>query len=328
MTPLADALLGWFAAHQRTLPWRTERTPYRVWISEVMLQQTQVSTVVPYFERWLRRFPDVQTLAAASQDEVLKLWEGLGYYRRARLLHRCAQMISEQHGAQLPETYAELLKLPGIGTYTAAAIASLVFAEPVMAVDGNVKRVAARLLALPAPSETDVKTRLEPHLPHDQPGAFNEALIELGATVCSKKPACQVCPVQAYCQAYQRGTVSDFPAPKAKKAVPHVTRYASVYGKDDALWLSQRQDEGKTGALLRGLWGFLLTDSCPEGEKLEPVKHAYTHFKLTVYPVLIQQPPAGEGQLVGIDAIADLALSKVDHKILARVLGASQKPLS
>lgn len=327
MTPFAVALLTWFARSQRDLPWRVARTPYRVWISEVMLQQTQVATVVPYFERWLVRFPDVHTLAAASQDEVLKLWEGLGYYRRARLLHRCAQVISEQHGGQLPEAYADLLTLPGIGTYTAAAIASLAFAEPVIAVDGNVKRVAARLFELPAPSETDVKTKLEPHLPHDQPGAFNEAFIELGATVCGKKPACDICPVQPYCQAYQHGTVSDFPAPKAKKVVPHVTRYASVYSKDDAWWLSQRQDEGKTGALLRGLWGFPLLDTCSEGETLEPVKHAYTHFKLTVYPVLTEQPPAGEGQLVSMDAVANLALSKVDHKILARVLEASQRSL-
>lgn len=289
-----------------------------------MLQQTQVSTVIPYFERWLTRFPDVHALAAASQDEVLKLWEGLGYYRRARLLHRCAKVVDEQHGGRLPETYADLLNLPGIGTYTAAAIASLAFAEPVIAVDGNVKRVAARLFALPNPSEAEVKVTLEPHLPIDQPGAFNEAMIELGALVCGKKPTCEICPLRDYCQAYQQGTVTQFPAPKAKKTVPHFTRYASVYRRDNALWLSQRQDEGKTGGLLRGLWGFPLAETCPQGGTLEPVKHAYTHFKLTVHPVLVDAEPAGEGQLIDIDAIADLALSKVDHKILARVRQTSQ----
>jgi A/G-specific adenine glycosylase len=324
VTPFADALLAWFARSQRDLPWRNTRTPYRVWISEVMLQQTHVATVIPYFERWLARFPDIHTLAAASQDEVLKRWEGLGYYRRARLLHQCARVIDEQHGGQLPETYADLRNLPGIGTYTAAAIASFVFAEPVVAVDGNVKRVAARLFELPNPSEAEVKSKLEPHLPHDQPGAFNEAMIELGAVVCGKKPACNVCPLRNYCQAYQQETVAQFPAPKAKKTVPHFTRYASVYRRDNALWLSQRQDEGKTGGLLRGLWGFPLTEDCPVGETLEPVKHAYTHFKLTVHPVLVSTQPAGDGQLVDIDGISDLALSKVDHKILARVQQTSQ----
>jgi A/G-specific adenine glycosylase len=294
-----------------------------------MLQQTQVATVVPYFERWLTRFPDVDVLAAASQDEVLKLWEGLGYYRRARLLHRCARLISEQHGGQLPETYADLLELPGIGTYTAAAIASLAFAEPVIAVDGNVKRVTARLFTLANPSESDAKAQLEPHLPPDRPGAFNEALIELGAVVCGKKPTCDICPLQDHCQAYQHGSVQQFPAPKAKKAVPQLTRYASVYVDNNALWLSQRQDEGKTGGLLQGLWGFPLTESRPEGEQLEPVKHAYTHFKLIVYPVFVKQPPVEVevGQhvdMVDMDAIADLALSKLDHKILARLLEAGQ----
>ena len=289
-----------------------------------MLQQTQVTTVIPYFERWLARFPDIHTLAASSQDEVLKRWEGLGYYRRARLLHRCAGVIDEQYDGQLPENYADLLTLPGIGTYTAAAIASLAFAEPVIAVDGNVKRVAARLFALPNPSEAEVKAMLEPHLPHDQPGAFNEAMIELGAVVCGKKPACNVCPLRNHCQAYQQGRVAQFPAPKAKKTVPHLTRYASVYCSDNTLWLSQRQDEGKTGGLLRGLWGFPLTEVCPAGEVLEPVKHAYTHFKLTVHPVLVSTQPAGDGQLVDIDEISDLALSKVDHKILARVQETSQ----
>lgn len=292
-----------------------------------MLQQTQVTTVIPYFERWLARFPDVHTLAAASQDEVLKLWEGLGYYRRARLLHRCARVVDEQYDGQLPDNYADLLTLPGIGTYTAAAMASFAFAEPVIAVDGNVKRVSARLFELPNPSEIEVKGKLEPHLPHDQPGAFNEAMIELGAVVCGKKPACDLCPVNDYCQAYQQGKVAQFPAPKAKKAVPHLIRYASVYGKNNTLWLSQRQDEGKTGGLLRGLWGFPLTADCPAGKRLEPVKHAYTHFKLTVHPVLVATQPTSEGQLVDSDVIAELALSKVDHKILARVQEASQGSL-
>lgn len=316
---VTDALLEWFHQHKRNLPWRQNKTPYRVWVSEVMLQQTQVKTVVPYFERWMKRFPDVNALAEAPLDEVLKMWEGLGYYRRARLLHAGAKEVIETHGGRLPENYEGLLRLPGIGTYTAAAISSLVFDENVLAADGNVKRVAARLFALPGVvTEKVARDNLSPHLPRGRAGAFNEALMELGATLCTPKaPLCSSCPISKDCLAFQRGEVSSFPEPKKRRKVPHLKRYALVYQRGDSLYLRQRGES----EMLGGLWGFPLAQDAPAGERLEEVQHAYTHFKITVTPVLVDTEP-GDGEPVPLTSISELALSKLDHKILRTLTNA------
>ena len=316
VTHFAKTLLTWFAARRRTLPWREARTPYRVWISETMLQQTQVATVIPYFERWLRRFPTLAALAAAPLEDVLKTWEGLGYYRRARLLHAGAQRVMQVYGGALPGTYDELQKLPGIGPYTAAATASIAFGEAVLAVDGNVKRVASRLFCLPGePTLRAVQTKLAPHLPGTQAGAFNEALMELGATVCtSRTPRCSECPVSGDCSAFQAGRVGEFPHPKIRKQVPHYRRFALVYRREGRLWLRQRPEN----EMLGGLWGFVLSDSAPEGQQLGPVQHAYTHFKVTATPVLVAAPPE-VGTWVELNCLPSLAMSKLDYKILAKV---------
>jgi A/G-specific adenine glycosylase len=184
-----------------------------------MLQQTQVTTVIPYFERWLKKFPTVQTLASAPIDEVLKQWEGLGYYRRARNLHKAAQIITFEKKGGFPRSYEGWKELPGIGSYTAAAISSIVNGEKVLAVDGNVKRVAARLFMIKGEvTEKEAKKRLEPYLPQVNSGDFNEALMELGATICTpKNPKCLFCPVNTYCKAYQKGQVDKFPSLKLEK---------------------------------------------------------------------------------------------------------------
>lgn len=313
VSPLAADLLAWFGGAKRALPWREVCTPYRVLVSEVMLQQTQVATVVPFFRRWMARFPSLQALAAAPLDDVLKAWEGLGYYSRARRLQEAARAALDRHGG-LPESYAALLKLPGIGPYTAAAVASLAFGERALAVDGNVKRVAARLFCLPGEVTREaVRARLEPHLPDDAPGDFNEALMELGALVCTARaPQCPRCPVQAHCGAYQQGAVARFPAPKARKRVPHVRRYALVCARDGALWLRQRP----IGEMLGGLWGFPLTEEAPPGAQLGAVKHAYTHFRITATPVLVEAPPPGDGRFVRAAELRALPLAKLDHKVL------------
>ena len=310
---MTDALLEWFHQFKRDLPWRRERTPYRVWVSEVMLQQTQVKTVIPYFERWMERFPNVNTLAESPLDEVLKAWEGLGYYRRARLLHAGAQEVAEDYRGRLPDEYEALLRLPGIGTYTAAAISSLVFNGNVLAVDGNVKRVAARLFTLPGVvTEKAAKEPLLPYLPRGRAGAFNEALMELGATLCTpKSPLCSNCPVSKHCAAFQRGRVANFPQPKAKKNVPHLERYALLYRRGHSLYLRQRREN----EMLGGLWGFPLAENAPIGERLREVKHTYTHFKITVTPVLVEEKPE-DAEPVPLTSLAELALSKLDHKIL------------
>ena len=309
---MTDDLLTWFYEVKRDLPWRKERTPYRVWISEIMLQQTQVATVVPYFERWLERFPDLATLATAPLDDVLKLWEGLGYYRRARNLHRAAQVVFENRSS-FPETYEGWLELPGVGPYTAAAVSSIVDGERAVAVDGNVKRVAARLFRLDVPEEKEVRQLLTPYLPEENPGDFNEALMELGATVCTKAaPACLFCPVQEKCQAFAAGEVDKFPKPKKRLERPHYTRYALVDFKDGALWLRQRSEN----EMLNGLWGFVLTDEKPAGKSLPAVNHAYTHFSQTVTPVLAQVSEDVKGNFVSLTELDTLALSTLDRKIL------------
>ena len=319
MTRFAETLLAWFTAEQRTLPWRGARTPYRVWVSEMMLQQTQVKTVIPYFERWLTRFPTLAALAAAPLEDVLKAWEGLGYYRRARLFHAGAKRVVEDYGGELPKTYDELLKLPGIGPYTAAAVASTAFGEAVLAVDGNVKRVASRLFCLPGePTLRVVQTKLGPHLPRTQAGAFNEALMELGATVCTPRtPNCRACPVSGDCNAFQTGRVASFPEPKVRKKVPHHHRFALIYQRGGNLWLRKRTED----EMLGGLWGFVLSDETPAGQQLRAVQHAYTHFKVTATPVLVEAPP-DVGAWVALSGLGSLAMSKLDYKILAELKAA------
>ncbi len=306
-----EALLHWFGETGRDLPWRRDRNPYRVLVAEVMLQQTQVTTVVPYFESWLGRFPTLQTLAAAPLDDVLKAWEGLGYYRRARFLHEAARAVGRDYGGELPRRYDELLNLPGLGTYTAAAVASLAFGEDVLAVDGNVKRVASRLFTLSQPTEKAVKAKLLPHLPKGRAGAFNEALMELGALVCTPRaPRCDACPVSGSCEAFRAGRVAEFPPVKPKKKPPHIQRYALVKMEDGRLWLRQRGEN----EMLGGLWGFPLSEEPVEGKRLGSVTHAYTHFKITATPVLVSSP-LEDGAFVAVGHLPKLALSRLDHKI-------------
>ncbi len=204
---IQKALLDWFGRDQRDLPWRQTGDPYPIWVSEVMLQQTQVQTVIPYFRRWMKTFPTLQKLARSRQETVLKHWEGLGYYSRVRNLHRAAQQVVKKHQGRLPDTYEELIQLPGIGRYTAGALLSIAFDQPAPVLDGNVKRVLSRLFAISANGEAsahekwlwDTSAEL---VPAKRPGDFNQAMMELGATVClPKKPLCGVCQLQTQCEA-------------------------------------------------------------------------------------------------------------------------------
>lgn len=314
----SHALLVWFRDNQRALPWRSapagQRPVYPTWVSEVMLQQTQVSTVIPYFEKWMQRFPTLQAVARATQSDILKAWEGLGYYRRARLLHKAAQQVLNDHAGDIPENYQDLKHLAGLGEYTAAAIASLCFNEAVIAADANVKRVASRLFCLETLTAKHIAATLQPHQPAAQAGLFNEALIELGALICSAKmPQCQACPVQDFCQAYQTNKVEAYPIIKKRKAVPTLERYALIYRQDGAIWLEQRPDD----AMLGGLWGFPLSEVRPEGAALTKVKHAYSHFKIEVIPVQVEQKLTQKGAMIAMDRLEHYALSSLDHKILA-----------
>ena len=259
LSPICRPLLDWYAAARRRLPWRETPTPYRVWVSEIMLQQTRVQAVIPYYERFLSLFPDVKALAAAPQDQLLKAWEGLGYYSRARNLQRAAQLILEHFDGRLPERYEDWLALPGVGPYTAGAVCSIALGLPVPAVDGNVLRVFARLLALEedvaAPRVRQAMTRLAAAiLPADRPGEFNQALMELGATVClpGKTPRCGSCPLSDHCRALSDQNQALFPlkSPKKPRKIQPVTVLLLSY---QGRWaLTRRPDTG----LLAGLWAF------------------------------------------------------------------------
>ena len=321
-------LLGWFEVNRRDLPWRREpRDPYHVWISEVMLQQTQVRTVIGYFNRWIGRFPDIPTLAAASLDTVLKAWEGLGYYSRARNLHRAAGIVVGEHGGRLPRRAVELQKLPGIGPYTAAAIASLAFGEDVIAVDGNIRRVVSRLFAIKNElTRKDAECLLDPFYAPGEAGRVNEALMELGALCCTPgTPPCGKCPLRPVCEAYLQGNPGDFPVTKKKKSPPHVSRRGVLLLKENSLYLTRRPE----GGMLGGLWGIPLIEGevpgvPPVEAVLEDVSHAYTHFRITVTPCVVSDGGAKSyavegGQFIPLEEIPQLALSVLDHKILERL---------
>jgi A/G-specific adenine glycosylase len=303
---LQAALLRWFELDRRDMPWRQVRDPYAIWISEVMLQQTQVATARPYYERFRKRFPDVRALAEAPLGDVLKLWEGLGYYSRARNLHAAAGRVAAEYGGELPKSVAGLMELPGIGRYTAGAIASIAFGldEPVL--DGNVTRVLCRLFRIRAnPTRAAVRHRLwtlaRQIIPPGKAGLFNQALMDLGATVCApRSPSCGTCPVRARCEAYRHGEQERLPVKTKAKPLPHYDVVAGVIRRGGRILIDQRKAEG----LLGGLWEFPGgkregTESLEEAmvrevreelgirirvvSPLTTVKHTYSHFRITLH---------------------------------------------
>ncbi len=320
------ALLRWFRRHRRPMPWRDGPTPYAVWISEMMLQQTQVATVMPKFAHFVMRFPDVQALAVADEQAVLKAWEGLGYYARARNLHRAARKVVSEFGGQMPCTADGLRALPGIGAYASAAIASIVHGEAVPAVDGNVLRVIARFRGIaddimrPATRQA-IYDFLLPHIRRVNPSYFNQALMELGALVCRpRKPLCGVCPLAKACVARRTQRVDKLPVKSRAKAGPHHDIAMAVVHRRGRWLMARRPAQG----LLGGLWEF------PQGRRgagedhaaavmriareetglrvrvglpLPTVKHAFSHFRITVRPMACER--AG-GRLRRGHAIAEL----------------------
>jgi A/G-specific adenine glycosylase len=248
------ALLTFYDTAARPLPWRATRDPYAIWISEVMAQQTRVETIVPYYHRWLSRFPDVATLADAADDDVLKAWEGLGYYSRVRNLHAAARLLCEHHGSTVPASYEALRALPGVGDYTAGAVSSIAFGARRAAIDGNVRRVLARLLDHSAPSSALLGQVAGALVPAERPGDFNQALMELGATICTpRSPRCGRCPIAPQCAARAAGTQQHRPRPTAKKTIPTIDIAAAVVRDRAGRLLIQRRP---AHGLLAGLWAF------------------------------------------------------------------------
>ena len=370
-------LLRWYAQHARRLPWRVqgqnssspsplkgegENTqisdfsvpdPYRVWVSEIRLQQTRVETVIPYFERWMERFPSIASLAAASQQEVLAVWEGLGYYSRARSLHRAAQIVAADYAGQLPGDVHSLRKLPGIGRYTAGAIASIAFGLDQPALDGNIRRVLSRLFNVTEDAADDHRLweLAEQYLPPGQAGDYNQALMDLGATLCTPRaPDCLHCPLADYCQARALGVQEQRPLVKPRPAIPHYTVTAAVITypltqpsgrpQDEPLYLiAQRPAHG----LLGGLWEFpggkvqqgedlpacLRREICEElgaeievGEQQGVYRHAFTHFRITLHAfrcTLVRNEPrpieAADIHWVKPEEMEKYPMGKIDRQI-------------
>ncbi len=314
---ITKPLLAWYDSHARVLPWREEPTPYRVWVSEIMLQQTRVEAVKPYFTRFVEELPDVAHLAAVSDDRLMKLWEGLGYYSRARNLKKAAMMAMEEFGGYLPSDYDLLLKLPGIGPYTAGAIASIAFHEHVPAVDGNVLRVITRLTADDSnTSDSKVKRRIEQAvyeiLPKRPAGHMNQALMELGATIClpNGTPKCQTCPLSFLCEAHRQGNPLDYPQKNKKKERRIEEKTVLLLCCDGKIALRKRPDKG----LLAGLYEYPTLDGKltskmvenllrKEGEALPAVqkigsgKHIFTHVEWHMVGYRVELAQCSEGLL-------------------------------
>ncbi len=341
----SQLLLAWYAKNAREMPWRGIGDAYAVWVSEIMLQQTRVETVIPYFMRWMERFPTLCKLAQASEQEVLTAWEGLGYYSRARSLLKAARLVQEQMGGLIPANPKELLKLPGIGKYTAAAISSIAFGADEAVLDGNVKRVLARcfqyegLINTPE-GEKELWQLAESLLPEGKAGNYNQAVMDLGAMICTPNhPACEKCPLVDICLSCKTNLQDEYPRLKEKAPVPHISVVAAIISKESKVLIARRPSKG----LLGGLWEFP-GGKIESGESQEEAlareireelgveikvngifgkyKHAYTHFKVTLFAykcALNGQEPvaleASEIRWVHITQLGDFPMGKIDRAI-------------
>lgn len=343
MTALARRLLIWYRQNKRILPWRDHPDPYAVWISEIMLQQTRVDTVIPYFERWFAKFPTIKALADADKQEILNLWEGLGYYSRARNLHKAAKILVADYDAKLPEDSAALQKLPGIGRYTAAAISSMAFGQDAAALDGNIRRVYARIFNIADVLGTTNAEKIfwdlaEENIPSGEAGDYNQALMDLGALICtSRNPSCGECPVKELCQAKKLGIQDERPVRKEKKTLPQYLHAAALIVEEGKVLLAQRPEKG----LLGGMWEFPngRVNGDPAGElasvidkgyqlkvkvvdALGEVDHAYTHFKIKEVAfrcTLIRSSHKENLRWVALNKLDDYPMGKVDRMIAGKL---------
>ena len=348
MSRLSSRLLNWYHKNKRTLPWRVRNPdPYAVWVSEIMLQQTRVETVIPYFERWMQLFPTINDLARASEHDVLNAWEGLGYYSRARNLHKASKIVAEQHNGKLPRDLDVLRNLPGIGRYTLGAISSIAFSMDVPALDGNIKRVYSRLFDISEAVDSTVGEKIlwdlaETHLPKGQAGDYNQALMDLGAMIClPKNPRCLICPLMKMCKARIYSTQNQRPVMKPKRDVPHYIHAAAVIIEQvgnvrNRVLLAQRPSQG----LLAGMWEFpngrvngdpakelakalktgynLKVRATRNKEVLTTVQHAYSHFKVTVYAFQCElqfAPQNGNLRWILVKELDEYPMGKIDRQI-------------
>lgn len=334
-------LKNWFLAEKRDLPWRIDPTPYGVWISEMMLQQTQVAVVIPYFERWMLRFPNIQKLAEASVDDVIKVWEGLGYYSRARYIHQGAIYLLKNHGGELPESEVELSKIKGLGIYTVGAIRSFAFHQKTAAVDGNVIRVIARYFMIEddiAKTKTlaTIRDIANEILPDEEHWINNEALIELGATVCGRKPKCGECPLRGSCRSYAQGVTDKLPYKSTKTTITHLYRTVAIVICGDMILVRK----GKKGEIMSDLYEFPYFEATQEGilaqqmegnlqkqfsfaatwqRSLPEVAHSFTRYRVKLMPMQFScstNPCIENYQWLTLSQLKEFAFSSGHRRIL------------
>jgi A/G-specific adenine glycosylase len=345
---LGRQLLAWYKRHQRSLPWRETSDPYRIWISEIMLQQTQVDTVIPYYRRFFKTFPDVRKLAAAPLQDVLKAWENLGYYSRARNIHSASRIMVDKFGGRIPNTPEEIKTLPGIGQYSAGAILSIAYGQALPAVDGNVRRILSRVFAIrkpvDAPREQKILFDLAATLvPAKRPGDFNQALMDLGATICkAKNPNCSICPLASICRAWLTDLQNSLPVTRKAPAIPRRQAVAAVIRNPEGLLLVvQRPATGLLASLWKLPGGFVEDGENMESslrrsvkkelgifirvvKKLASVDHAYTHFRIKLHTyesILLKGEPKALGcqewRWATPSDLNKLPLSKIDRMVIA-----------
>jgi A/G-specific adenine glycosylase len=338
-------LLRWFRAHKRDLPWRANRDPYRVWVAEVMLQQTRIAAVMPYYERFLKSLPDVELLASAPISEVLKLWSGLGYYSRARNLHRAAREIVQHHGRRFPRTLDTALELPGVGTYIAAAVLSIAYDLPLSVLDGNVARVLARLRAVHGDLRKPRRWRelsitAQEWLACDSPGDWNQALMELGEVICTPQmPRCTICPVSKWCRAYKLGLTDKIPAPRVKRATVHLRIAAAILRDPHGRTILVKDPGAHDHVLFSRMWQFPAVEVTrhPPAElqahvratlgidslaltELPAVRHGVTFRNITLLPFLAhveQLPKLPRTRILTLENLSNVPISNATRKIAA-----------
>ncbi|NQV36937.1 MAG: A/G-specific adenine glycosylase [Candidatus Marinimicrobia bacterium] len=342
MKIISQQVLSWYYENKRDLPWRTTNDPYNIWLSEIMLQQTQVDTVIPYYNKWIEKFPTLRQVANSNLDDVLKMWEGLGYYSRGRNFHKSALIIENQHNGIIPLTYDEFKSLPGVGAYTANMVLSIVSKEPRIAMDGNIRRIGFRLLGLKRQTPYNIK-RLElwfnKGISKNRPGDFNQALMDLGSSICKAKMVrCDQCPISKICVAFASGSPLDYPCITKKKKTPHYTVATGLIWQEDSFYIQKRAENGHLG----GLWEFpggkiekneseidtvkrKIREECqfeinPE-KKIGTIKHVYSHFSISMslYHCLPIEdiPVKNNGQMRWIKPaeISKYAFPKANHKL-------------
>ncbi len=329
------------------MPWRGEKDPYKVWLSEVMLQQTQVETVKPYYKKWLERFPTPSHVATATEDEVLKLWEGLGYYARARNFKKACEWIHEQNAGKVPKESQQFKNLKGVGDYIHAAVRSIVFNEVIPVIDGNVKRVVSRIIELNSPPSKSISTIrqfLDSQISSDCPGDFNQAIMDLGSTVCKpRNPKCNECKLSSNCASYMNNTVDKYPLPEKKKSIPHYDIAVGIIWRDNQILIAKRPAD----VMLGGLWEFPggkcglneelaicvkreikeeLDIEVSVEEKLKSIKHAYTHFTIELTPFhcqFLEGTPKNLGcvdhRWINPSEIEDYPFPKANHKFFNQI---------